>query len=372
MYNNTLRVVKHNSFYEDEVSLLSSIDSILNYDSFVEYLHLFKSEQKLKPMMTPSDVFWENKLYGYYNELVKYSGCVSSVVPYIGKLEHGIRFGSARWNYINTRISYGCQGPKRTWEIRNVDGLMPIFILGPYIHYSNYYYKDEEQKTVKNKLGKTLLVFPSHSWHGDMTRNSGPIYIDRLIKDYSNKFDTILACVYWNDFDALDIRLLQDNGFKLVSAGFTRDPNFCPRLKSIISLSDYVVGNDIGTNIGYCLYMGKQFELLDCPDRIIRNDPVFEANYQRFKEAFSKEPDAEFTPVQFEKQRTLYQAFWGGDDYIYSKEDLAIAFNLIKKLCRDMHYWTNKKEKVIIQYLNREHPLTDKEYSILCRLLQKE
>ena len=48
-----------------------------------------------------------------------------------------------------------------------------------------------------------------------------------------------------------------EHGFECVTAGHIYDPFFLSRLKSIIDLATITTSNEIGTHIGYCIFMGK-------------------------------------------------------------------------------------------------------------------
>ena len=43
----------------------------------------------------------------------------------------------------------------------------------------------------------------------------------------------------------------------VVTAGYIMDPLFLSRLKSIIQLSDLTMSNNVGTHLGYCIYLNK-------------------------------------------------------------------------------------------------------------------
>ena len=66
-----------------------------------------------------------------------------------------------------------------------------------------------------------------------------------------------MVSIYWNDVDSDLCELFRKKGAMLASNGFRCDDNFIRRLKAIIQLSDVTLGNDLGSHIGYSIYLGK-------------------------------------------------------------------------------------------------------------------
>lgn len=91
-------------------------------------------------------------------------------------------------------------------------------------------------------------------------------FIDSFLQQYSDKFQSMWCCVYWADINDPICEYAKSQGIHIVTAGFRFDTKFNQRLKTIIELADAVVCGDIGTFIGYALYMKKPVGRLDITD----------------------------------------------------------------------------------------------------------
>ncbi len=321
--------------------LYKYIKKLRNTDSVLNYYDYSKIIIEMKNRFQYCDFHFryaDSLYYGYYQALLKYSGIKTKhTIPLLTGMEHGIRFDKGKWIYKSLNTCYICQGAKRISEISDLDKKMPIIPVGPYIHYATEYYEENIIDDIKKKLGRTLLFFPSH------TCESEPDMDDRLtdivIERYAGQFDTIMACIYWHDVDSPIVSKLKDKGVVIVSAGFRGDSLFINRLKSIIHLADYVIGNDIGTNIGFSLYMGKQFELIGkCIEN--KNDAVYSDNYKAFYDAFHKEDGTDFSEHQLLRQQELYNDFWG-PKFLMSQKELYSLFHRVEKLLKQSKYNLN-------------------------------
>ncbi len=134
----------------------------------------------------------------------------------------------------------------------------PVYSIGPYIAYAESFLSKNKFKDYKNKLGKCLTVFPTHSTHWvDVSYDTEAFC--KKIKEIKNayNFDSVRICLYWKDIINGFNKIYQDNGFKCVSAGHIYDKNFLPRLKSIIELSDVTMSNAYGTHVAYSFCLNK-------------------------------------------------------------------------------------------------------------------
>lgn len=134
------------------------------------------------------------------------------------------------------------------------------YAIGPYIHYAQPLLSNNQLKIEKERLGKTLLVFPSHSTAAYLSKFDYEGFCND-IKRYSEDFDSTLVCLYYQDIQLNKHKIYQKNGFEVVTAGHANDNYFMPRLRSIIELSDMVMANDIGSQLGYCIYLKKPYFL---------------------------------------------------------------------------------------------------------------
>lgn len=79
-------------------------------------------------------------------------------------------------------------------------------------------------------------------------------FVDRVLKKYKKKFDTIQACMYWADINSSIYDYLVEKGIHVVCAGYRFDSMFNSRLKTIFQLSDAIACGEAGSYIGYALY----------------------------------------------------------------------------------------------------------------------
>lgn len=133
-----------------------------------------------------------------------------------------------------------------------------IVPVGPYILGANHHKSTEELVSIKKQAGRILLVFPTHSCETNEVNYSVEFLINK-IKERRNEFNTVFVCLYWMEVLKYPqvASLYEAQGYTVVSAGHRSDPLFLSRLKDIISLSDMVFTNGIGTHIGYSICLSK-------------------------------------------------------------------------------------------------------------------
>lgn len=193
-----------------------------------------------------------NKLYG--NDRALKIALQRKFLRYNELIEHGIYFGD---NIDSTNINHPIiytMGRQREIFLRKKG--YRAYSIGAYILYSKHFYSVLRLKQIKEELGKTLLVFPSHSIEGINSIYDEESFL-REIKKIASEYHTILVCMYWKDFLDGRGRIYESNGYKIVSAGHRSDPSFLPRLKDLIYLSDMTMSNSLGTHVGYSIVMGK-------------------------------------------------------------------------------------------------------------------
>lgn len=128
--------------------------------------------------------------------------------------------------------------------------------IGPYIKYADFYYSEKKLAEMKQRFGRTLLVFPSHSIEGVNSIFDENAFVNE-IKKRAVDFKTVLICMYWKDI--LDGRYQRylSQGFRVVTAGHRSDSSFLSRLKDLIYLADMTMSNNLGTHVGYCISENK-------------------------------------------------------------------------------------------------------------------
>ncbi len=119
-------------------------------------------------------------------------------------------------------------------------------------------------------------------------------------------------------------RPYKDAGFECVTAGHMLDPNFLPRLKSLIEISDLTAANIISSQTGFCIFLKKPHIYIDSnislkTDRHWKKkiNDVFESDeYLQIVKEFSN-LNYKVSP----KQKMLIKKYWGTDT-IKSKRQL--------------------------------------------------
>lgn len=225
-------------------------------------------------------------------------------------IEHGIYFGdniSVDTHSFGAPIVY-TMGKQRESFLR-LKGY-EAYSLGPYILYSKHFYSVIRLKEIKAKLGKTLLVFPSHSIEDVNVRFNENIFLNE-IKKYVKEYDTILICLYWKDILNGCSHMYEDAGFCVVSAGHRSDPYFLPRLKDLIYLSDMTMSNNLGTHVGYSIAMGK-------PHYMFSQKCTYEGKGVEQENA-GKDMD------KYQERISTFQEVFGNYQYCISKEQLELV-----------------------------------------------
>jgi hypothetical protein len=199
-----------------------------------------------------------------------------------------------------------------------------LLAIGPYIHYTESLLPKFEIKILKQELGKVLLYMPSHSTNlEDGTSDFFEKELDMIDRfKEEHHFNTVLVCVYFRDFQyGKCINQYKERGYRIVTAGHQLDLYFASRLKSIILISDYTISNRIGTNLGFCVYLGKP--------HLIIND--YEGKYENNRSGYIARREiadafATYSPVITDNQRVVCNKYWGFNS-IKSAEELNAFLN---------------------------------------------
>lgn len=280
------------------------------------------------PNLYTNENYTPNDFYYHAYHLKRFSG-ISPFHSLNLSIEHGVYFSNYVWTsdleHAESKIiTIG----KNRQEIINKLTNKKVVNIGPYIYYVTGFYSEKQLSRLKQKLGRTLLVFPSHSTH--WINSAYDIeYFAAEIKKYAAEYNTVLVCVYWKDILNGHHKYYIKNNFTCVSAGHIYDPFFLPRLKSLISLADMTMSNVIGTHLGYCIFLNKPHYLFsqdikfnntlpaleaDTYDRLnkIKMDPAITKMYQLF---------SNYSEEITESQKAIVRTYWGTDD-IKTKDQL--------------------------------------------------
>lgn len=224
-------------------------------------LSIFDYPELVKPLdFYPFVPHKENNLYGngsvikasfqhldFSETTIEHGLYIGSLVPsrhLKSRFKNIITFSEYRKSFISTKTDQN------------------IITIGPYIKYAEPLYSPEKIKSEKDNLGKTLVIFPSHSIDSvyanyDITEFIK--YINNFKNEYS--FDSVLVCMYWKDIELNNHKQYELSGFKIVTAGHFYDANFLSRLKAILLISDAVLTNSVGTHVGYSVSLGKPIQI---------------------------------------------------------------------------------------------------------------
>lgn len=264
-------------------------------------------ELRTKEILIPND------FYGNAHTIKKYCG-LGEDYAIKAALEHATYFGKdMHWDLeINHEMpAIISQGNIRK-EVLSKFTQKEIHIIGPYIAYADSYYKDIAQE--KDKLGKTLTVFPMHSTtHIDLDYD-----IQRFINEIERikgQFDTVRACMYWKDIIRGQHKIYKEKGYDVVCAGHLYDKAFLSRLRSIIELSDCVMSNDVGSYVGQAVYLNKpvylwrqsySFSKSEYDKTEEYSERLKDPNYEMIFDTFCKLSD-----TITEEQDRICDYFWG-------------------------------------------------------------
>lgn len=141
------------------------------------------------------------------------------------------------------------------YKKHSISKLETICSVGPYINYVNTSISFNRILKIKKRLGSTVVVFPRHSHEKFTSAKSSDIFLE-TIDSLNKKYQSVLVCMYWKDIKLKRHKIFQDMGYKIVTAGHRADWNFINRLKTIITLADFSISDDVSTNLGFCINMG--------------------------------------------------------------------------------------------------------------------
>ena len=224
----------------------------------VSWLKQFRRDiEKHRRKFYTTDCNWSNAhIYGIWNSLF---GDLNIEPIYTPSVEHGLIFHNQIFNDLEDTARAACVtfGEFRKNIIQQYWD-RPIFCVGPYIQYAKSFYDEHRIKVEKARNGRTLLVFPMHS------TNNSELSVDIInycayLKRKQGEYETILVNTFWWNVNDPLTEALQAEGYRIVSAGFRDDIMFMRRLKTLILLADVVVGDSIGTHVGYCINCSVPF-----------------------------------------------------------------------------------------------------------------
>lgn len=208
-----------------------------------------------RPLLTPEH-HNANDFYGHATNFKRYSKYPLEA-PICAAIEHGPFIPSFAWDKdISSPLpAIFCFSQARVRALAS-HTTKPALALGPPILYARPALGEELFRQEKNRLGRNLLVFPCHSTHHVNVEWSWKDLIE-LVEPIGRDFDTVRVCMYWKDVLNGKAQTFLRLGYECVSAGHMFDPEFLPRLRSLIELSDMTLANEYGTQLGYSAVLGR-------------------------------------------------------------------------------------------------------------------
>lgn len=332
LYHGT-RFIKHKN--NNEIKKISDefkkIDSISNFSGFVNKVQSLITSDNVVRAVYPNS---ENTMYGHLLNFYEYAGLEFKETPFIC-VEHGVNFlmdDMPRFKYeVSTIMLF--QSKYKQEMIHKTAPLKPVFAVGPYVHYAKPYYDNEKLQQIKSKLGKTIVIYLGHTWEKTSVERDTNEYI-KIIRQFQKEYDSIIFCLYWTDCrQELIDTLSREDKVHFVSAGYRGDPLFLSRTRTILEMADTVAGNDIGTYIGYALYLNKPIIYLDTADRVKSkidspNRQIAETNKGRIVNAMKNDNE--------QLSSDLYNEFWGGD-CIKNPDEMKSILLLADQIAKESH-----------------------------------
>lgn len=202
------------------------------------------------------EILTDNNSFGIGYWLRKYSNINANHINSF--VEHGYFWGEyastqEQQTFAKQILTFG-EVRKKHIEAKIKD--KTVIPIGPYIHYASDFYDKEKTAQLKDKLGRVLLVFFSHAATG-CSVNFDEDYLISKIEEVKSGFDTVIISLFWSDINPEWVAKLEKHHYIVFSSGHRYDPYFMSRQKTVISLADATMSNNIGTHIAYCTYMGK-------------------------------------------------------------------------------------------------------------------
>lgn len=277
------------------------------------------------------ELLTDNNNFGIGWSIRHYMGSTKSYINAL--VEHGYFFGtyvqeSEKNTFSNKLLTFGDVRKKHIEEVIKNKEVIPI---GPYVHYAPDYYDENRFEQVKNELGRTLLVFFSHSGTGEKVSFDLDVLIEK-INSIRSRFKTVVISLFWSDINPVIEKRLHDEGYLIFSSGHRYDYYFLSRQKTMIKLADVTMSNSVSTHLAYCSYFKKPHWLVSqkietkalnakgvinaaIADKISKDD-VSKREGDEFRKVFS-----EYSEVLSCDQRALCDKYFGFS-YVRTPEEL--------------------------------------------------
>ena len=265
--------------------------------------------------ITTHEIHQANDFYGHAAILKKYLG-IPAGYQLKAAIEHGVYLKPEGWD-VDWKSHLPSLFTFSSFRKRHLKKLTmkSLYVLGPYIYYAKPFLTAEESQTQLRRIGKNLLVFPAHSTHWVDVKYDIHNYCE-ILEKIGRDFDSVRICLYWKDVLRGAAEIYGQHNFECVTAGHIYDPQFLPRLKSIIESATITTSNQISTVIGYSITMGKPHFLME--SEVYRTsklkkfldecvDVSINVDAEAIRRAFSTGLRSDITPDQV----AVVEKYWG-------------------------------------------------------------
>lgn len=372
-YTQKIRHLRENRCLEKWVAQLENVDSIAEYDKFRQIVIDMKTDAEKKHF----SLMWqglgqETTFYGHGSMLLRYADLdirnMNIILPCV---EHGISWYERPPMGLEEPSvhSFFFQGDYRRDVTHKVKPYAPVFEIGPFIHYAQSIYLEQEIETYKKNHGKTALIFPFHCYEQSEAEYDTKSFVKDIMKAVKN-YNNVLVSVYWNDVNTPVYDMFRSEGATLVSAGFRGDRCFIDRLKTLILMSDATFGNGLGTHIGYSMYLNRPHYMISSDINLqehahnlaVEEENLYAQTEKEFYRAFDAQCD--YDSLEYERQKLFYK-FWGGSKYVRSREEMALIIEILIDLVQRSGGYCMKYKSSIVDMLACYKETDRRKYELL-------
>ena len=343
-----------NAYVSSLIKDAGSIDSIKDYHDFMRIIVDYKKNKDDHFVYMIRSYFADSRMYGHLEALYRYAKVNKPVNYYaFSMVEHGtfVPTNGIDKKLLDLHSNILLMGSYKSANIHRVNPYKPVFVVGPYIHYAEPVYQKSRIEELKNTFGKTLLVFPNHTYEGCGSEQNDAAFVEYVMKRIAKDYDTVLVSVYWNDVEKNVFHMFEQAGAKLVSSGFRGDVNFIRRLKTLFILADGVCSNSFGTHVGYSIFEGKRFKYFESNVCLINqgidvdNSELREGDDLRnWVRLCFENNESGFLP---QEQYSRYESMWGGKNAIKSEENMKDILLIGETIIKRSKGFTRTFDKIV-------------------------
>lgn len=364
-YEKENKILDEFSLKTDALDMLTDINEFQKLAKELEYL--VKQEDMIR---FHRGYNFEGFFYGNVQTLLNYAGLDNSNIKYAPMVSHG---GMPLYS-VGTQYRYAVifQGTYLKKLVHQHFPYIPVFTVGPYIHYASGIYSNEKIKNIKEHNGKTLLVYMPHSIEDVKREFCKQKFIDDVLLKYKNSFSTIYLCVYWADVNEPVCEYAIEKGMKVVCIGFRFDVKFNYRQKSLLEIADAVVFGDIGSFVYNAIYLKKPVGRVE----ITNNTTICEKQYSsdnerriqfindyklfsdKFYDIFSEKLD--MNDKMFEWANPF-----SGFDKLKSAEEIKEIISISKDIIEECDDKLDKYEAAVYNLLLKYKKADERKYNVL-------